>query len=266
MLEEQLSNFSDTFDTFLPIYPSFSPANKSMPGGPFDGVVEKMSDAIRKHSITAKPRRDPSKRHSAEYREWLQQEEFNPFLSNAWMLLGKAHLQNGDLEEAMAVFSYIGHTFPHNREITNEASIMLLRCYTEQNSFYQAEKITDMLRTTNLSAELKPLFTEAYAAYLLKRGHYQQAVSLLRQVVKNEKLPLQKKRLRYLLGQLFLHLGKQEEAYRAFESVQGLTTPLPLSLHATMNQLTLSTGESKRKHERLLRRIKQKAERAVAIY
>lgn len=258
-LEEQLRTFTDSFDVLLPIYTRTIQFDKNLPGGPFDGVVERMSRAISTHSITAKPRRDPTKRQSPEYREWLQREEFNPFLSNAWMLLGKAHVQNGDLEEALAVFSYIGRTFPHEEEVVHEASIWMLRCYTEQNSIYQAEKISSVLRLAKLPNRLQPLFDETYTAYLLKRGDYSQAIPMLQQVVSNEKSTLQKKRLQYLMAQLLQITGEQEKAYQAFERVKGLTTPFPLALHATIGQLALSSGEQKSKHAKALARMKPKA-------
>ena len=38
-------------------------------------------------------------------------EEFNPFISNVWLLLGKAHFQNGDYDEALSVFAEIIRIF-----------------------------------------------------------------------------------------------------------------------------------------------------------
>ncbi len=256
ILEEQSRNFIDHYDSLLPLYPHVIPVDKQLPGGAFDLVVEKTSKAIREHSITAKPRRDPTKRLTAEQREWLQQEEFNPFLHNAWMLLGKAHLQNGDLEEALAVFSHITRRYRQDEAIMNEAAIWMLRCYTEQNRLYQAEQIAQMLLMINLPEHLQQLFVETYTGYLLKRGDYNAAIPWLKRLIRNEKEPSRKKREQYLLGQLLQHTGEQEEAYRAFEAVKGLSTHFDLQLQATVSQLPLAPREKEAKIRRALAKMK----------
>lgn len=259
ILEEQSRNFTDRYDSLLPLYPRIIPEEMQLPGGAFDGVVEKTSKAIREHSITAKPRRNPVKRLSAEQREWLQQEEFNPFLHKAWMLLGKAHLQNGDLEEALAVFSHISRIYRHDREITHEAAIWMLRCYTEQNRLYQAEQSAQVLLAVNLPGRLQQLFRETYTGYLLKRGDYSAAIPWLKRVIRHEKVRSQKIRLQYLLGQLLQVTGKQEEAFQAFEAVIGLSTPFNLKLQATASQLSLAPQEKQHKIKRALERMKSRA-------
>ncbi len=104
----------DNYQTWLPMYPNSADPNDTVvkqPGGPFDGVVEKMTTAIQEHSITAKPRRDPVQPNTQEYRDWLRQNEFNPFIDRAWILMGKAHVQNKDYTEAVSVLSHTGCGF-----------------------------------------------------------------------------------------------------------------------------------------------------------
>ncbi len=266
ILEEQSHNSIDRYDSLLTLYPWVVPDGDSFPGGPFDGVVEKTSKAIRQHSITAKPRRNPAKRLSTEQRSWLQQEEYNPFLHNVWMLLGKAHLQNGDLEEALAVFSYIGRIYRQNREIANEAAIWMLRCYTEQNRLYQAEQSARALLTINLLDQQQQLFEETYTGYLLKGGQYHAAIPRLKRVIKNEKERYKKQRLQYLLGQLLQITGEEEEAYRAFEAVKGLSTPFHLKLQATASQLPLAPRGKQRQIMRALERMKPGANEAQRMH
>ena len=44
--------------------------------------------------------------NTQEYRDWLRQEEYNPFIDRAWLLMGKAHLQNRDYIEAVSVLAH----------------------------------------------------------------------------------------------------------------------------------------------------------------
>lgn len=262
ILEEQSRNFTDRYESLLPLYPRVITTDKELPGGPFDGVVEKASKAIREHSVTAKPRRDPKKRVTAKKREWLQQEEFNPFLHNAWMLLGKAHLQNGDLEEALAAFTHISRIFRHDEKVVQEAAILMMRCYTEQNRLYQAEQSARVLLTTNLPDNLQPLFDETYTDYLLKKGDYNASIPWLKRVISNEKVQSQKRRLSYLLGQLLQLTGEREAAYQAFDDVKGLSTPFDLQLQATMSQYTLALQSKQPKLKRALEKMRTAANEA----
>lgn len=262
ILEEQSRNVIDSYDSLLPLYPRVIPTEKQLPGGPFDGVVEKASKAIREHSVTAKPRRDPTKRVTAEKRQWLQQDEFNPFLHNVWMLLGKAHLQNGDLEMALATFTHISRINRHDEKVVQEAAILMMRCYTEQNRLYQAEQSARVLLTTNLPDNLQPLFDETYTDYLLKKGDYNASIPWLKRVISNEKVQSQKRRLSYLLGQLLQLTGEREAAYQAFDDVKGLSTPFDLQLQATMSQYTLALQSKQPKLKRALEKMRTAANEA----
>ncbi|NMB05339.1 MAG: hypothetical protein GX976_03055, partial [Bacteroidales bacterium] len=262
ILEEQSRNVIDSYDSLLPLYPRVIPTEKQLPGGPFDGVVEKASKAIREHSVTAKPRRDPTKRVTAKKRQWLQQDEFNPFLHNVWMLLGKAHLQNGDLEMALATFTHISRINRHDEKVVQEAAILMMRCYTEQNRLYQAEQSARVLLTTNLPDNLQPLFDETYTDYLLKKGDYNASIPWLKRVISNEKVQSQKRRLSYLLGQLLQLTGEREAAYQAFDDVKGLSTPFDLQLQATMSQYTLALQSKQPKLKRALEKMRTAANEA----
>lgn len=260
ILQEQARTFTDRYDSLLPLYPQEIPTGKQLPGGAFDGVVEKCSKAIWEHSITTKPRRDPTKRQTTQQRQWLQQEEFNPFLQNVWMLLGKAHLQNGDLEEALAVFSHISRIYRQNEAIVNESTIWMMRCYTELNRLYQAEKSARVLMTLSLPDHLQHLFEETYTGYLLQRSDHQAAIPWLKRVITHEKERSQKRRLHYLLGQLLQLTGEKEAAYQAFGRVKSLSTPFGLKLQATVSQLPLAPPERQSIIRRSLDKMKTNAD------
>ena len=55
-----------------------------------DRTIEKCRKAIKLHSIKQKPLRNDRKWSNPEYQLWYKQEEFNPALKDAWMLLAQA--------------------------------------------------------------------------------------------------------------------------------------------------------------------------------
>lgn len=259
ILQDRLENFHEDYAELLPFYPSLSDIEKSTPSGPFDLVIEKTEKAIREHSITTKPRRDPAKAQSQEYRQWLGQEEFNPFLKNVWLLRGKAYLQNGDYNEALSVFSGMLRIFAHDSHLVDETEIWMLRTYTEMGRMYEAEKTAYALRNKKLSGHLEELYTEHYTYYLIRRKEFREAIPHLQQTIIQEPDHSRKKRLQFLLAQIHATTGDRSMAYQAFEEVKGLRTPFGLTLNATLWQSALTTGEQQQKIMQRLEKMAQKS-------
>ncbi len=260
ILERQTVSYTDNYSGLLPFYPVAPAAEKSQPGGPFDAVVDKASRAIQEHSITAKPRRDPAQRQTAAYRQWLQQEEFNPLLKSAWLLLGKAHLQNGDYAEALAVFSHIQRIYKNEADLITETEIWIMRAYTEQDRMHEAADINYILNTKALPDHLHDLFHETYTQYLLRKESYAEAIPWLKKTIETEKNPGQKRRLQFLLGQVLTITGDKEEAYRAFETVKGLSTPNEFMMQATISQLDVAAETQQPAVRRAMEKMRRKSQ------
>lgn len=236
-------NHQDDYSRLLPMYPNSSVPGDTVakqPGGAFDRTIEKTTFAIQEHSISAKPLRDPSRMQNDEYRRWLQQDEFNPFIDQAWLLMGKAHVQNGDYAQAVAVFNRAIRLFDHDMDVISEAQVWLLRAYTEMEWFTDAEIVASTLNTRQLKGNLHRLFNEFYTFYLFRRGGYHEAVPFLEQTVKEHKNSYQKQRLQFLLGQTYALLGETEKSYAAFEKLKGLTIPHSIEIHAILEQAAVA--------------------------
>jgi hypothetical protein len=63
----------DNYTELIPMYPNEVKEENLSGSGPFDAVIEKTKKAIQEHSISVKPRRNPDKPLTTEYREWLRQ-------------------------------------------------------------------------------------------------------------------------------------------------------------------------------------------------
>ncbi len=260
ILEHQSLRNNNNYSELLSFYPRTPLRGKTLPGGPFDGVVEKTSKAIREHSITAKPRRDPAKRQTEAYRRWLQQQEFNPFIQKVWLLLGKAHLQNSDYDQALAVFTHMQRIYNNESDLIMEVQLWMMRTYTEMERMYDAEHMLQLLRSSTIPESLHTLFNETYTHYLLRKRAYSEAIPWLIKVIDEETNAGQKRRLRYLLGQIYTLQGEKDKAFRAFETVKGLNTPFELTLHATISQLAVAPEAAQPAIRRTLTKMRSKTE------
>lgn len=243
ILEDQLISIPSNGFELLSFYPTSDVRYNGQVGGPFDIVIDKAERAISEHSISAKPRRDPTKAYSDDYRRWLNQEEFNPFISNVWLLLGKAHIQNGDYEQAVSVFSNMLRMFSNDTDVLTEVQIWMLRAYIEMNKFYDAQNLIYILETRKISNDLDKLFNETYAHYLVESQQFEEAASFIRKVVDESKSSLRKKWLQFMLGQVYTLIEDYENANKVFEDLKGLSTPKELNVYASAYQKAFSAGE-----------------------
>lgn len=243
ILDDQLTIVPDNSFELLSVFPSNSVKNKSRTGGPFDIVIDKTEKAISDHSISAKPRRTPAKAYSEDYRKWLKQDEFNPFIYNVWLLLGKAHVQNGDYDQALSVFSETIKIFPDDVNLMSEAQLWMLRTYTEMERFYDAQDLIYILKSRKMPNELNRLFTEFHAHYLLEIKQFTEAIPHVRKAIEGEKNSIRKKRLQFLLGQVYTMTEDYDKAYNSFKDIKRINSPNKLYLNAFAYRQALSSGE-----------------------
>lgn len=260
-LQNIYDSHKDNYNELLTMYPNSSIPGDTIekkPGGAFDYVIEKTTKAIQEHSISAKPVRDASRMDNQDYREWLQQSEFNPFIDQAWLLMGKAHVQNGDYAQAVSVLSHTTRLFSHDIDVVSEAQLWLLRAYAEMEWYSDAETIASTLNVRPLPNDLRKLFNEFYAFYLLRRGRYGDTVPFLVETVRDKKDKVQKMRLRFLLGQLYALLGENEKAYKEFDKLRGITVSHDIELNAVLAQsgVTNDVSHTIRTLEKMAKRPK----------
>lgn len=226
----------DNYMEMLPLYPIGNKSTVGTGSGDFERAIEKAQKAVTVHSIKRKPPRKPGKRYTDKYKQWLTRREFNPFLHNAWMLMGKAQFQKGDFPEAAATFSYIARLYAGQPKITANARIWLAQCYTQMGWYYDAEDVLQKLNNDSLPVTLAPAYSRTYGHYLLGSKRYREAVPHLLTTIKNEKNKLQKSRQYYLLGQIYQLLGEPDKAYQAYGKVIKLSPPYEMELNARIRQ------------------------------
>ncbi|MDL2212812.1 tetratricopeptide repeat protein [Bacteroides sp. OttesenSCG-928-E20] len=252
----------DNYLELIPLYPIGNTSTVGAGSSNFERAIEKSQKAIRQHSIKRKPTRRPGRQYTAEYKEWLSRKEFNPFLHNAWMLLGKAQFHKGDFVDAAATFSYIMRLYEGQLAITVEAGIWLARCYTETKWYYEAEDMLGRVNNDSLPQSLMSFHRAAYGNLLLEQERLREAVPYLQSTAKNEKNKKQRARQYYLLGQVYQQLQEYEPAYQAYAKVIGMNPPYDLELSARIRQTEVPAGNKKgqtiNKLQRMARNEKNK--------
>lgn len=253
ILAQQQGN-KDNHIELLPLYPIGNSTTTSIGSGDFDRAIEKAQKAIRRHSIKRRPTRNPNRAYTESYKQWLKRREFNPFLHNAWMLLGKAQYQKGDFEEAASTFSYITRLYEGQTNVTSEALIWQARCYAALGWHYDAEDALNRVNNDSLPTRLTDAFISAQGNRLLVSGQHKEAIPYIEHAARKERNRQQRARIYYLLGQLYQLHNRLADAHEAFAHVVRLSPPYELAMNARIRQSeVLPSQQGEKGIKRLLR-------------
>ena len=201
-LGEMEKKYEDDYTTLLYPHPAEAKSNPKapQPSGDFTRSIEKAQKAIQLRSIKKRPKRKSGKA-SDEYKKWLKREEFNPFLHNAWMMMGRSQYLNGDFSGAAATFFYISRHFSWLPETVTEAQLWQARSYVAFDWVNEAEAVFKRIKPAQLTnSTLRELYDFVEADIAVKRKDYAAAIPALQRAIKGAK-GAQKTRLQYLLGQ-----------------------------------------------------------------
>ena len=243
-LKAMEQGYEDDYTRQVLMHPAEAKGDPLMPQptGNFDRTIEKMQKAIQLHSIKKKPAK---KSGSEKEKKFRARDEFNPFLHNAWLTMGKAQYLNGDFLGAAATFMYISKHFKWLPAVVTEAQLWQARCYCALDWAYEAENILRLVKPAALtSGSLKTLYDNVQADYLLRSDREQEAVPYLQRAAQAAK-GSQKNRLYFLLGQVYSRLGKKQDAYMAFKKAGGgASTAYRAKFNARIKQSEVFTGSN----------------------
>ena len=179
-LKEMEEGYEDNFTDLLLMHPAQAYANPKdpQPSGSFDRTIEKCQKAIQLHSIKKRPKRNSKKMSDPKYREYMKRDEYNPFIHNAWRLMGKAQYYKGDFLGAAATFLYISRHFTWMPDLVAESRIWQARCYIAMGWLYEAEDILLKINNEKLPESQNNWFATVNADYLVHKGEYEKAIPL----------------------------------------------------------------------------------------
>ena len=217
-LQKMEESYEDDYSRLVLMHPVEAKSDQQapQPSGNFDRSIEKGQKAIQLRSIKKRPARKPGKGGDPAYQAWMKRDEYNPFLHNAWMMMGRSQFFNGDFLGAASTFFYISRHFSWLPQTVTEAKLWQARSYVALDWLYDAEMILDRVKPDALTTgELRTLYAYVRADMLVRAGRYDEAVAPLREAIGGAG-SAQRTRLRFLLGQVLERLGRNKEAYQAY--------------------------------------------------
>lgn len=218
-LKSMEQNYEDDYSQILYIHPAAAKANERapQPTGDFTRSIEKAQKAIQLRSIKKRPARKAGKGNDPAYKAWLKREEYNPFLHNDWLMMGRSQYMNGDFLGAASTFFYISKHFGWLPTTVTEAKLWQALSYCAVDWLFEAESVLERIKDKELTDDnLKRLYAMAYADLYVRSRKWDKAIPMLDEAARLSK-GVQRNRLYFLLGQAYQSSGDKRMAYEAFK-------------------------------------------------
>ena len=210
----------DDFSSILNLYPVSNHEAAQAAGSQMDVTIEKCRKCIKLHSIKARPKVNyEKKRNNLKYAAWLEQEEFNNQMGNAWMMLAKAEFHKGDFLGSISTFNYIIRHYSNDADMVAQCQLWNARAYAEMGWLYEAEDVLNKVQVDNLSRKHAPLYASVSADIKLKTKQYKEAIPFVKLALPEESKKMYRPRFQFVLGQLYQLFGDRKLAKNAYEKV-----------------------------------------------
>lgn len=241
-LETVNNRIEDDFTRILPVYKESDPAVARLVKSDMDYAVVKCSKLVEIHSITKKPKRKRGG-GSRKYQQFASQEEFNKYIDDSYLLMGKAYFYEQNYFAAIDNFSYVVRKYP-KEETADEAQVFLIRAYTELERFIEANEVIQAVQAyEDFPKKYERDLALATANYYMKQKEYPDAIRMLDIAIKKTFWKRDKARYQYIIAQLYQELGQNEQASQAFKEVTRMNPDYTMAFNARINSAGVFSGE-----------------------
>ncbi len=254
----------DDFAEMLNVFEFSDPATARMASSDMETAIQKASKLIALKSITAKPDIDYRRDISEKEKKLLDRKEYNEWVDDSYLLVGKARFHKHEFSEAESVFSYCINE-ANDPLIVKEASIWLARIKNEASDYPESSRLLNEFEISDDMPEvLKAMYYTTLTDLFIRQKKYNDAIDPLTKALDLVHGKKNKYRLTYLLAQLYEQTGNGQLATSYFRKVAGMNPPYEVEFNARINiagVFDISSGdpaELKKELNRMLRDAKNK--------
>lgn len=228
-------NFQEDFSSILPVFKFGDKSVASLVSSDMDRAIAKTSKLVTLHSITVKPElksKDLNEREKAFY----DRNEFNNWVDDSYLLMGKAQTYKHEYFLALKTFKYVNGS-AIDQQIKYLAMIWMARIYNEQGNYDKSLEILNVLQDiTDFPPDLNKELYATIADYYLKQKNYKQASPWLKKLTDLKMPKAEKARFLFLFAQVSEQTGNNEEAYQSFHKVLRLKPDYEMAFNARIRQ------------------------------
>ncbi|MCL3780007.1 hypothetical protein EMN47_06350 [Prolixibacteraceae bacterium JC049] len=235
--------YPDDFSQLLSIYKESDPRTAKTAVSDMDIAILKASKLIKLHSITKKPKR--RKRRTESYRKMAAKKEYNKWVDNAYLMMGKAYFYQQNYLQAINNFSHVIRNYETAEDHITRYScfLWLVRSYIESERFGEARDMLQRLQTdADFPKKLDGELSLITADYNIKQGDLNEAVPYMEIAVKKIKKRTRRMRYRYILAQLYQQTDHNEKATALYRSVIKMNPSYEMAFNARISIAEVYSG------------------------
>lgn len=263
--------YPDDFSKLLPVFKESDPRTAKTAVSDMDIAILKASKLIKLHSITKKPKR--RKNRTKRYKRIASKKEYNNWVDNAYLLMGKGYFYQQNYLLAISNFSHVIRNYETSEDLETRYScfLWLIRSYIESERFGEARDMLQRLQTdTNFPEKLEGELALITADYNIRQGDLLEAVPYMEIAEKKLKKRKRRMRNRYILAQLYQQTDHNLKATTMYRKVIKMNPPYEMAFNARISIADVYSGDGnsdylKKELRRMLRDSKN-AEYLDQIY
>lgn len=230
-LEDQ---HADDFTRLLPIYINGNEESASSVAGDMDKAIKKASKTIKYHSIKVKPKQK-SGNLSKKEQKFMKKTEYNKWVDDSYLLMGKAYFMKAEFLAARQNFEYIIREY-RDEEIKYDAMYWMARTSLATGNMKTCRQWLDQINAERefperLTADVDVL----QAAYFMELNEKDAAIPFLTKSIKENNNKKERARHQYLLAQLYKEKENFRKAAQMFEKVYKTNAPYEMEFNAKIN-------------------------------
>lgn len=241
-------SYQNDFSDLLPVFIYHDANQVSSITLDMDRAISKAMKVISDHSITTKPEYNEEKELSEKERAFYSQNEYNKWVDDAYLLMGKSHFHKHEFEQASQTFQFIIGNFDESNN-TIESRIWLARLAIHSNRQKEASEIlTSLEKETELSKGNKYRLFSTIAELAILNNDYEKAIINLKKSIVLGRSKYYKQRYTYLIAQLYQKLNRPANATEYYKKVIKLNPPYEMTFSARVNlALSFDSGTGSRR-------------------
>jgi tetratricopeptide (TPR) repeat protein len=228
------TEIKEDYTTVLPVFPYPNINSTSVASGDMDRAIKKAQKVILLHSLTVKPEYKRGVK-TARQQKLYSKKQYNKWMDDAYLLMGKAFLMKGEYDQAANAFRYIIKEYS-KEELLFEAQIWLARTLIlKDETLEPTELLTNLSKEKKLNKKLIPLLNATYADFYIKNKKYTEAIPKLEIATETVREKPLRQRYTFILAQLYQKTGDFNQASNCYLKVIKMNPPYEMTFNARVN-------------------------------
>jgi tetratricopeptide (TPR) repeat protein len=228
-------SYQDDYAELLRVFEYSDPSTVSLCSSDMERAIQKASKLISLKSITAKPEFKDAHDLSEKDKKLLEKKEYNEWVDDSYLLIGKARFYKHEYKEATSIFNYC-ITDANDQAIKNEAVIWLARIYNETGNYSESLRLINSLDVTlDYPKSLISMYYTTIADLYLKQKRYSEAIDPMKKSIAIVSGKRTRYRMTYLLAQLYEKTGDGARASALYRNVVNMNPPYEVEFNARIN-------------------------------